>query len=164
MKKLFLVLILASFSHINAQIPEQLEQAIKNSDLVDVKKQLQEASLSANELLSLIDLSQQIIHCRRGEKECNHVSKNTPKQGLLFLGATLSSISLLPLSPFTLASIADRNPDIRLLFGTATILIFTIFCWNRYFQSLNDECQLLKRNFDNAVAIRQLLLLQTAKS
>ena len=146
MKKVILSVFFASCC-INAYIPEKLEQAIRDSDLEVVKEQLLETSLSANELLSLIDLSQQIIHYRRGAEECNRVSiKNTPEQGVLFLGASLSSIALVPLSLLTLASILDgKCPKSDLLLGTAASLICSIFCWDSYFQSLNDERTMLKR-------------------
>lgn len=166
MKKTFLSLAIFSFCFASAHIPEQLERAIKNSDVVSVKKQLQEASLSANELLSLIDLSQQIIHYRRGADECNQVSiKKTPEQSLFLIGASLSSTVLVYLPLFTLTSILDVHySKSQLLLCSTANLICAVFCWNGYFKSLRNERKLFKDNFENALAIRQLLLLQTKNS
>ncbi len=166
MKKTFLSLAVFSFCFASAHIPEQLEQAIKNSDLMGVKKQLQEVSLSANELLSLIDLSQQIIHYRRGADECNQVSiKKTPEQRLFLIGASLSSTILIHLPLFTMTSILDvHNSKGLLLLGSTANLICAVFCWNGYFKSLSNERKFFKDNFENALAIRQLLLLQTTNS
>lgn len=156
MKKLLLSLLIFVPFLTQADFMDDLDQAIRESDISKVKILLQETSLSNTDLLTLIDLSQQMIFYHKGQIECY---KATPlaqwrKRYHLLCGGT---ISLIPI-PISICLTQEKTISVNASLGIicASLALSGIFL-KSFVQSWN-QFENLKNNFDNALTIKQLLL------
>jgi len=177
MKKFFILPIITlvfSLFIAHAEPLESLEQAIKESDIIMVKTALENITLSDFDQACLIDLAQQIIFFRKSQLKCYYVGlsrrikhpKITPglsKKGKI--GVTLLSLSCLGLiiaanlkNPIkTVNSTEEALSAISSLVFLVGMIVFGSECIELA-EKHNRLPDLLREDFDNALAIKQLLL------
>lgn len=171
MKRLFLSILFCIPFLAQANFSDDLEKAIRDSDADQVKTLLPQVDFSDHEQACLVDLAQQMIFYRKGQIECyqlgfiNRVShprvvieKFDPKYFLWFI------------TGIVLFSIAEAKKGAPLSKGVEVGAFLTGgFCLSTFFvhafsigkqsiQALKKLPEVLKEDFDNALAVKQLLL------
>ncbi len=163
MKKLLaLVTLSCSFFLAYAEPIDDLEQAIRNGNIPQVKSLLQTAVISDSDLASLIDLAQQNINFNEGQLKCSKVtfgfSESPFKQLFSCLGGWVSGMTFL----IVLVDIYDHYQftGFRPLMVPATgIPLATSIFLFRYLLQLRERAyKKWQKGFDGAVTIKQLLL------
>lgn len=163
MKKVLISLVLSlSFLLAFAEPIDDLEQAIKNSTIPQVRSLLQATVLSDADLASLIDLAQQSINFNEGQLKCLKVtfglSESPFKQLFSCIGGWFSGMVFM----IALVDIHDHYhlTGFRPLMIPATgiPLASSIFLFHYLLKLRTQAYKKWQNAFDDAVTIKQLLL------
>lgn len=163
MKKLFLSLLIFVPFLSQADLMDDLDQAIRESNASKVRILLQEASLSDIDMLSLIDLSQQTINFHKGRYECSLVR---PPASIIdvftLLGSIYSFFGFIACTGIGLFEGVDdlyHKKDVVISFlGAGGCLASSVLLYKYFSKSSTDFFNTLKANSDNALKTKQLLL------
>jgi len=156
---------------IHAHATEALETTIKSSDIAFTSEFLNTTTVSANELLRLIDLSQQIINQRKSAWELYAIntrtspSVNQEKRDILKKLSRIVGIGTLisMAAPFLMvafyhevaAKLSTELTDLAIAFSSMMFFFGSIFWLMIVAEERATE---LKQDYDNAIEVRSLLI------
>ena len=163
MKRLFLSLLFCIPFLTQADLMDDLDQAIRESNVEQIKALLPQVNLSEHEQVCLVDLSQQIVNYNKGQFECYMVNPSTStKAAIAAIGSIYSFVGFILCTGFGLLCTCDEasitKESLLLFFGGGSCLASSVILF-KYFSRYRTNCyNTLKTNFDNALKVKQLLL------
>jgi hypothetical protein len=170
MKKLFLFTLLCTAATSFGVPSEELVQAIHNSDYQKVQQLTKGTTFTATEQLALTDLAQNIIFTRNTNIELYHLDREISLSSVVT--ATLTAITLFTGCFSDAALIRDKVANIIKfdwptvgIISVASLLPTVILAYitarqrTKAIKKFRQRGEKLKQDYDNALNIKQLLIL-----